>query len=110
MRSVLLIDDDAVHAECFARHLGVCRYNVTQCSEPEEAIRMLSRADSSWKAIMWNVSRSYLDCLEMLRTINDFYQQNPLRRRPRILCFSSVYRGSQFMLDIRRLGARLFYE
>jgi CheY-like chemotaxis protein len=110
MRSVLLIDDDAVNAERFARHLRVCRYSVTLCSEPNEVIRMLSHTDASWKVIFWNVSRSHWDCLEMLRTINDFYQQNPLRRKPRILCFSSVYRGTQLRSDFKRLGAYLFYE
>lgn len=108
--SIFLIDDDPVHAERFSQHLRVCRYSVTLCSEPAEAIQMLSRPDSSWRVIIWNVSRSSWDCLTMLRAINDIYQQNPLRRKPRILCFSSVDRGTQFRLDIKRLGAWLIYE
>lgn len=108
--SILLIDDDQAHAAALIPHLGVHRYHVTLCPEPREALAQLSRFSLSWHAIIWNVTRSQWNCLETLRAINDFFQGSPHSSRPRILCFSAVYRGPQFRLEVERLGARLVYE
>ena len=108
--TVLLIDEDGIHAQRLLDYLRLRRHRTMVCNRPAEAIRLLSRRDYRFDVLIVNVSRSYRDCLRTLRLLRDTYRQSHRHPGPAILCTSAVYRGPQFKLDIERMGARLVYE
>ena len=108
--TVLLIDEDVLHAERLLGRLHFRQHRVTVCSQPEEGIRLLSQSNHPCGVVILNVSHSHWHCLKTLRMIRRICSQAGRHPCPGILCTSVAYRGPQFRLHVERLGARLVYE
>jgi DNA-binding NtrC family response regulator len=74
---VLIVDDDALYRGLIVEALTYEGHDVTQASNPANALRLLD-ADSSYAVILCDLQMNGFDGLELLRELRSVYPHIPV--------------------------------
>jgi ActR/RegA family two-component response regulator len=110
MTRVLLIDDDAVHAERIGILLVQRGLAVTPAADVGEAIKKLRAGARVWEVVILVIGDLSRPWLTILRTLQDAARQAAFTEGPLFLCVSKRKLGTDFQLRIERMGARYACE
>jgi len=110
MIRALLIDDDRNHAEGLERALNQ-RGLITSCTASIlEAVRRLQCREASIDLVVVVIADRWHPWLEILHQLQQAAWQVGIGEFPLFLCVSRLNFGTQFQLQIERMGARLVIE
>jgi CheY-like chemotaxis protein len=110
MTSILLVDDDAAHAERVSSMLAQRGLGVTRVAEIDEAIKRLQVRARAWEIVVLVVGDHSRPWFSVLHNLQEAAWQGALLEVPLFLCVSKRDLGTDFELRIERMGARYAYE
>jgi CheY-like chemotaxis protein len=110
MTRVLLIDDDAAHAERVGATLAQRRLTVTRVAEIGEAIKRLQTQARTWEIVVLVFGDHSRPWFSVLHNLQEAAWQGALPEVPLFLCVSKRDLGTGFELRIERMGARYACE
>ncbi len=108
--TVVLVDNDAMHAATLADRLRARQLMLTTHRAPADALQVLRREPSACDIVVVNVSDASQPWLAILRRLLEACASNSSPHTPLFLCTSRIKRDHQFQLALERLGARFVYE
>jgi hypothetical protein len=109
MYTVMLIDNDEMHAEALAARLRARGLNVVRHRKADHALSVLIHKRTHCDLALINVSDLSQPWLRIVRKLQDACFSSS-HCCPLVLSLSTVKREPQFELQIERLGARFVYE
>jgi DNA-binding response OmpR family regulator len=110
MTSVLLIDDDAAHAERVGIMLAQRGLAVTRVADIGEAIKSLQARARAWEIVVLVIGDQYRPWFSVLNNLQEAAWHGALPEVPLFLCVSKRELGAEFQLRIERMGARYACE
>lgn len=110
MTSVLLIDDDAAHAERVGIMFAQRGLAVTHVADIGEAIKRLRGRVRAWDIVVLVFGDHSRPWFRVLQNLQEAVWHGTLPEVPLFLCVSKRDLGTDFELRIERMGARYACE
>ena len=110
MPSLLLIDDDAAHAERVGIMLAQRGLAVTRVADIGEAIKSLQARTRAWEIVVLVFGDHSRPWFSVLQNLQEAAWHGTLPEVPLFLCVSKRDLGTDFELRIERMGARYAFE
>jgi len=110
MNRALLIDDDRVHAEHIERILNQRGLITNWTASIREAVRRLKCRAASYDLVVLAIANRAHPWLEILHELQQAAWQAGIGEFPLFLCVSRLGFGTEFQLQIERMGARFVIE
>jgi DNA-binding response OmpR family regulator len=106
MATILVVDVDQQHAEKLNSALRRRGHRVVNTDRKNAVAIKESECQSD--LVVFNISRTDNDVWQALRHVCNLRRTDGLPVL--VLCYSKIYRGPRFELEVERLGARFAYE
>ena len=110
MTNVLLIDDDAAHAERVGIMLAQRGLAVTRVADIGKAIKRLQFPAREWEIVVLVFGDHSRPWFSVLQSLQEAAWRGTLPEVPLFLCVSKRDLGTDFELRIERMGARYACE
>jgi len=110
MTSVLLIDDDTTLTERVGAVLAQRGLAVTRVADIDEAIKSLRVWARAWEIVVLVFSDHSRPWFSVLHKLQEAAWHDALPEVPLFLCVSKRDFGTDFELQIERMGARYAFE
>ena len=108
MALILLFDSDHDHGHLVASALEKQRHMIVTFIKPQDMVSYLDRRMSGVDIVILDLS---LNRSIDWQTLDHICHRNmTVPDQLGILCFSRIYRGPEFRLEVECRGARLFYD
>lgn len=110
MNNLLLIDDDAAHAEQVGTILARCGFAVTRIAEIGESIKILQARTRTWEIVVLVIGDQSRPWFSIIQTLQEAAWDGSMPEVPFFLCVSKRDRGADFQLRIEHMGVRYAFE
>ena len=110
MFSVLLVDDDGDHAKELGRALTRRGVAVLRAANSRETIARLRNRAHVCDIVILCLADRKRPWLAVFHDLLQASREAGFSETPRFLCVSRIQFGSEFQLQIERMGARYVYE
>ena len=110
MTTVLLIDDNADHAEHLGLPLAQRGLSVVRAADFGDAIGKLRNRALIYDLVILIMADRSRPWLTFLRNLQQAGRQEAFFEVPLFLCVSRLHLGPEFQLQIERTGARYAFE
>jgi CheY-like chemotaxis protein len=110
MTNLLLVDDDAAHAEKIGIMLAERGLAVTRVADISEAIKRLQIRARVWEIVVLVFGDHSRPWFRILQSLQEAAWHGALPEVPLFLCVSKRDLGIDVELRIERMGARYAYE
>jgi len=110
MIKALLIDEDRAHAECLERVISRRGLVTSWTASVREAVGRLQRREASFDLVVLSIADRSHTWIEILNELQQAAWQAGISEFPLFLCVSRLRFGTEFQLQIERMGARLVHE